>query len=386
MRFFQRTFSKLFLPHFVLLGIVAMVLMSCHKNDYPATPVQSALKDYIGKEQNLSIFQAALKRSGLDSLLANDGPYTVFAPVDSAFIVAGLTLDRINSYDKQALRRLLSFHVLPGRIGSATVTGFISDTMKSFNPQYSPIITQNYYGLFLNGIKVVKGNVALANGVLHEINGVSFPPTNNLLQTLDSLPNTKMASYIFHKSIPYAVLATNPASVFKKLGPNESGYQLWVNNGVVYSSLTFLVPSDDAFRKFGYNTTADLDKLDSTTRTTMVATGILMSSLFTCDFVGGRFVGSSQSSTPANGRASLIGFGLLQYVYHDGATGQDNNLQMYNYSGSFEFGNDGLSLLGAGIVTPPRLTQTNILANNGVVHVIDQIFAPNGNIVVGGPN
>ena len=398
MKMFCNHYIRLYHWRMLVLAFLLLMVNACNKKDYNATPAQPSLITFIGQENNLSIFRAALKRTGLDSILNSGGPYTIFAPADSAFTAAGLTADVVNNYDKQALRNILSFHIIPGRIGSATVTGFISDSMQSLNANYSPIITQNYYGLFLNGVKIIKGNIVTTDGVLHEINAVSFPPANNLLQTLDRLPNTKMAAYIFHKSLPMSIFATDPGQFFKKLGPNESGFQLQMNTGgITYNSCTFLIPSDDAFKKYGYTQPSDLDQLDSASRNNLLVTGILMGSLFTSDFVGGRYVGGDPSAT-VNGNAPIRGYGTnansSSLVYHTYVYNprlkryvpKDIYYNMFNNSGNFEFSNDGLGLIGAGIATQPRLIQTNILATNGVLHITDQIFAPSSNISGGGPN
>lgn len=364
---------------FIYCALLLIAAGSCRKDQYPATPAQSTLTRYIRQDTGLSLFRAALTRAGLDSILASGGPYTVFAPVNGAFNAAGLGIDRINGYDPQVLRSILGFHILPGRIGSATVTGFISDSMQCLDSLVKPIITQNYYGLFMNGIKVTQGNITLGDGVLHKIGALSFPPTGTLIQTLDSLPYTSMAAYIFHHSPGLLQFALNPAGLFQPSVQGKASYNTWYN-GQVFGSVTLLIPDDDAFRKYGYNSIADLAALDTVSRTNLLYSGFLFGSFFTADFVGGRWVGNNSANNTSmpplpcfNGRMS----------YYDGA--QNNDYQIFITSGGYEFGNDGLSIYASGTVTPPKIIHPNVLATNGVLHILDQILTPNGDYYPSGP-
>ena len=62
---------------------------------------------------DLSTLVAALQKTGLDTVLAAGGPYTVFAPTNAAFAVAGIVLD---SLSEDELRPVLLYHVLNGRL------------------------------------------------------------------------------------------------------------------------------------------------------------------------------------------------------------------------------------------------------------------------------
>lgn len=355
----------------VLTGLLLLLAGSCSKDQYPATPDRLTLQQTISQDTSLSLLSAAIKRSGVDSVLATGGPYTVFAATNNAFRAAGLTADKINAYDPQQLRNIIAYQVLAGRIGSATVTGFISDTIPSLNLQYSPIITQNYYGLFINGIKVTQGNTLMADGILHKMDQIAFPPVGNLLQTLDSLPDTRMAAYIYHRSMALRAFATDPGPFF---APVVNGQPGWVESvGIIKNSATLLIPSDAAFKALGYNSTADLAALDSLSRTNLIANCTMFGSYFTSDFMGGRWVGQTFPLMGAPGKTNIIGFGQANPAYFDG-----QNFHQYRLGGggAYEIGNDGLSLYGYGVLTPPMIIKPNIVTTVGVIHLIDQVFAP----------
>ena len=64
---------------------------------------------------------AALREADLVNTLKGAGPYTVFAPTDAAF--AKLPKAEIDSLlkDKEKLKGILLFHVLPGKLSAAAV-------------------------------------------------------------------------------------------------------------------------------------------------------------------------------------------------------------------------------------------------------------------------
>lgn len=80
----------------------------------------ASLTDLISSRNSISFFNIALKRTGLDKLLSSTtSPYTVFAPVDDAFINSGdpaiNTLESILSADTARLGRIVRSHIIKGR-------------------------------------------------------------------------------------------------------------------------------------------------------------------------------------------------------------------------------------------------------------------------------
>ena len=66
---------------------------------------------------------AALTQAGLVSTLQGDGPFTVFAPTDTAFQNAGIDLSTFDTDEENAtLVDILTYHVLAGAVASSSVT------------------------------------------------------------------------------------------------------------------------------------------------------------------------------------------------------------------------------------------------------------------------
>jgi uncharacterized surface protein with fasciclin (FAS1) repeats len=84
----------------------------------PVAPV-APLIETLQADGNHKTLLAALQTVGLTDTLKNGGPYTIFAPTDAAFaqLPAG-TLDKLLG-NKDALTKVLLFHVVPGNLGPA---------------------------------------------------------------------------------------------------------------------------------------------------------------------------------------------------------------------------------------------------------------------------
>ena len=66
---------------------------------------------------------AAIDRAGLESTLAGEGPFTVFAPSDEAFAqLPDGTVDSLLA-EPDKLAEVLTYHVVPGRVTAADVVG-----------------------------------------------------------------------------------------------------------------------------------------------------------------------------------------------------------------------------------------------------------------------
>src|SRR5215207_8094098 len=68
---------------------------------------------------------AAAKAAGLVDTLKGPGPFTVFAPTDEAFkkLPAGTVENLLKPENKAQLTKVLTYHVVPGRVMSSDLKG-----------------------------------------------------------------------------------------------------------------------------------------------------------------------------------------------------------------------------------------------------------------------
>ena len=113
----------------------------------------------------------AVKAAGLVETLSKKGPFTVFAPTDEAF--AKIPEDQLAALleDKEALTKVLTYHVVEGTVSSNAVTKL--DSAKTVQGGMLTIDTSD--GVKINGARVVKADIQASNGIIHVIDTVILP-------------------------------------------------------------------------------------------------------------------------------------------------------------------------------------------------------------------
>ena len=117
---------------------------------------------------------AAVTAAGLVETLKSTGPFTVFAPSDTAFskLSHGTVEELVKPENKAKLVKILTLHVLSGKVMAADVTG------KKLSPKSvegEELHVDGTHGVVVNGAKVVTADIACTNGVIHVIDAVLMP-------------------------------------------------------------------------------------------------------------------------------------------------------------------------------------------------------------------
>ncbi len=113
----------------------------------------------------------ALQQAGLVDTLKGSGPFTVFAPTDAAF--AKIPADQLNALlaDKAKLTKVLTYHVVPGKVTSDQVKSGEVATVEG-----QPLMIEaSAGGVKVNDAKVIKTDIMATNGVIHVIDTVVLP-------------------------------------------------------------------------------------------------------------------------------------------------------------------------------------------------------------------
>ena len=129
---------------------------------------------------------AAVKAAGLVDTLMSPGPFTVFAPTNSAFakLPTGTVDTLLKPENKGTLTKVLTYHVVPGRISSADLKKWIKKengtaTLKTVSGgtlwatmQGNSIVLKDEKG---DWSKITQANVFQSNGVIHVVDSVVLP-------------------------------------------------------------------------------------------------------------------------------------------------------------------------------------------------------------------
>ena len=129
------------------------------------------------ERDDLTTLVAAIEAAGLAGTLANDGPFTVFAPNDEAFVEylgdMGMTADDALA-DTEFLSTLLQGHVVEAGDDSAMVAGMVDNPFVSLAGTELPV-TVDGDEITIGGAEIVDADIFATNGVIHVIDTVLAP-------------------------------------------------------------------------------------------------------------------------------------------------------------------------------------------------------------------
>jgi uncharacterized surface protein with fasciclin (FAS1) repeats len=114
---------------------------------------------------------AAIDRAGLESTLAGEGPFTVFAPSDEAFAqLPDGTVDSLLA-EPDKLAEVLTYHVVPGRVTAADVVGLATAP----TVQGEALAVSVDGSIHVDGARVISADVEASNGIIHVVDRVLLP-------------------------------------------------------------------------------------------------------------------------------------------------------------------------------------------------------------------
>lgn len=183
---------------------------------------------------NFKTLAAALGAAGLVETMKGTGPFTVFAPTDEAFakLPKGTVEELLKPENKGKLTAILTHHVVKGKVMASDVVkvkGAVALGGQRIDVDASP------KGVVVDGAKVAKTDIVCSNGVIHVIDAVMIPATDNIPTVAD-----KAGSF---KTLLAAVKAAGLVETLSGEGP-----------------FTVFAPTDEAFAKLPKGTLEGLLK------------------------------------------------------------------------------------------------------------------------------
>ncbi|NHA05154.1 hypothetical protein G7092_15195 [Mucilaginibacter sp. HC2] len=400
----------------LLMLCISALWLSCKKNEEPPIPVGKPIKysgqmlgsiDSALQKSPYTLFYAAWKQGGLDSLVAAVKPssLTIYAPTDSAFTAAGYTMSRIKSTSKPILDSLLLFHIGLGTYVDSTLTTLngtteVTTLLQSANPPqsvppsfpfnagtpyiYSLFVSPNN-GFWINGkqVKTRQKNITAFHAIIYPINQVLQKPDKDIYAILNSDPRFSylMASYRMSDSLVIAnigfLIKSDTTNLY--LSPN-------------FSNVTLFAPTNDVFIKFlagVYHKNTSAVTLDDLRNYQNRTTGQIdfnelspIDTLISCYNVNYGFGRNSSSTRPLVTGSTWLYNDLLYnaaslsgYVVSPARSGgypavivdldfphTGNQVQVKRHTSN---------------TSPPvNITQHDIMATNGVIHIVDGILQP----------
>jgi len=136
------------------------------------TPPPATIAETTARTPQLSTLNKLIVEAGLTETLRGAGPFTVFAPSDEAFkAVPAKTMAELAA-NKELLRSVLTYHVVPGKVMAADVK---TGNVKSVQGANLGVARSGTF-VTVEDAMVTQADVAVTNGVVHIIDKVMMPP------------------------------------------------------------------------------------------------------------------------------------------------------------------------------------------------------------------
>ncbi|HEU4903395.1 MAG TPA: fasciclin domain-containing protein [Flavisolibacter sp.] len=308
------------------LCFFAFFLASCEKED-DNDNTGNTITDIVVNTDDFSTLESAVLKADVQATLSGTGPYTVFAPDNAAFTASGVTNAVLNSLTADQAKAILLYHTLSASVPSGSVPAGPNAKVTTASGD-SVFVTRNARGVFVNGVRVTQADITASNGVIHRIGSVLMPPVGNIVQTA-SAPGSGLDSLV--KAVTRATTAP---------GGDPS-----LAATLSSATLTVFAPNNAAFTQL-------LSAL-SLTDINQIPVNTLLSVLRYHVVAGRAF-----SSDLANGNLAMLAGGNTTINLTNGADG-------------------GPTITGSGNgANRSNITMANIVARNGVVHMIDRVLLP----------
>lgn len=151
----------------------------------PMYPTKNIVENAMNSKDHTTLV-AAVKAAGLVETLQGKGPFTVFAPTNEAFakLPAGTVEMLVKPENKETLTKILTYHVVPGRISSQDLAMWVKKNggkymaktaegeQLTFWSKGKNIYVKDAKG---NSAKITIADVNQSNGVIHVIDTVLMP-------------------------------------------------------------------------------------------------------------------------------------------------------------------------------------------------------------------
>ena len=191
-------------------------------------PMMKDIVDTAVADGRFTTLVAAVGAAELVDTLKGEGPFTVFAPTDDAFaaLPAGTVDELLKPENKQKLTDILLYHVVSGKVMAADVTALTSAPTVLGKDVAVKVDMGNVY---INEAKVIITDIETSNGVIHVIDTVLLPPSDDAMMEKNTIVDVAVADGRF-TTLVAAVTAAELVETLSGEGP-----------------FTVFAPTDDAF-------------------------------------------------------------------------------------------------------------------------------------------
>jgi transforming growth factor-beta-induced protein len=290
----------------------------------PSMATELTALDKIATTGLFETLATAINAAGLSDTLKGEGPFTIFAPTNEAFakLDKALLESLLKPENKEKLAAILTYHVVPGKVTAADVAKLAS--AKTAQGEEIEIKVDNDV-VTLDGVaKVTVADMPVGNGVIHVIDTVILPPSIRKelgiqTETVKDIVDTAVAAGSFN-TLATALQAAGLVDTLKGAGP-----------------FTVFAPTDEAFAKLDKALLESLLKPENKDK---------LIAVLTYHVVPGKVTAADV--------AKLASAKTVQ--------GEEITVKSDGYGGV--------------MINNARVVTADVVAGNGVIHVIDTVILP----------
>ncbi|MEI6431840.1 MAG: fasciclin domain-containing protein [bacterium] len=157
------------LPPSMVKKAPAPVTASKSSGEAMTAAATETLAATLDRVPELSMFAALVKKTGLGDSLVKRGPLTIFAPTNAAIAKAFPVLP--NTIDDK-VTAILMRHAVAGAYSAADLTGMTGQSLPTVQRGATLKVTGKDGKVLVNGVPVVKADLAAKNGIIHIVDGI----------------------------------------------------------------------------------------------------------------------------------------------------------------------------------------------------------------------
>jgi len=139
-----------------------------------ASPAPGSIVEVIAGDGRFTTLAAAIDAAGLAETLEGEGPFTLFAPIDSAFAKLPPGTAESLLQEPLTLKNILLLHIVPGKLMVADLEKL--PTVATLLGPLVSIMPMPGGVLMVGSATVVIADIPAKNGVIHAIDRLLFPP------------------------------------------------------------------------------------------------------------------------------------------------------------------------------------------------------------------
>lgn len=156
--------------------LATVALAGCSQNGMGMPAMMSGLDvvEVAANDERFETLVAALDKAGLVETLKGEGPFTVFAPTDTAFdeLPAGTLDNLMKPENRDQLVAVLTYHVVPGRVMAGDLAG---RQLQAETVNGNRLDIDGRGAVKVNDANVLEADINATNGVVHVIDKVLLP-------------------------------------------------------------------------------------------------------------------------------------------------------------------------------------------------------------------